>query len=754
MKLQLFFGVMICAVLTLSGADDDKSRADAMRKLWSERTKGENLALGKEVHFSAPPAYHLTKSDSDAHDLTDGKLSANSHDMIWWGKDAVGWFGGDGADNGINLLLDLGEVQNVEKIVIRCLGGASQNTLRFPKRFDLLVSKDGKDYYRAASMQKLMPAEMARSNFSDSYFLEENGKAYVYPFELKVNAEARYIGLTLTSATGGLFSDELAVIRGDARNSGFNGIYQREKEAFHMEGVIIRPRLDSFDVPVGLDVPNFMVIRDMRLPERRGDELVLHVEAPAGLALTSPEPRSVEKFTALDGTEKVRIAVPVKERPWSNQQINPLFFRLEKPLLENARAVFYTISGTQEPIRTELPIKSIAIPAVPEFKRFHISLAWMGEKNALEWPEFFDAWGKLGFNAVSTFPRYWTAKNSYADLLTEARKRGYKVIMNESPLHVMKEAQGKDSEIYCQVKNLQGLCPSYRGELYRKEIDRVERMAENSRPDYVFMDIEAWYNSDTTAKSCARCLEAQKKSGLPMEQYAKEAVTGILKDLHDAIVRGSEKMGIARPVIGAYGMHPSAPDRSQMVMNFQMIFPKYVDIAQPSLYYGSYISRIRETIRNDYKILKERRSIPWLTAGTYGEFDPHYLEFIVLEAFMNGVSGITYYIYSDFDTPQDFFYHAKALSLLAPYETLLADGQMVELETSNPAITVSAWQKDGEMLILAGNYALADEKINLKLPYSKVSQVKDLRDGGRIQAAAELPLEVPKGNIRLLYVKQ
>ncbi|MFH1922770.1 MAG: hypothetical protein ABIP48_23140, partial [Planctomycetota bacterium] len=52
----------------------------------------ENLALGRPVVFVPSPAYSLThRGESDATDLTDGKLTGREDQKIWFDSSAVGW---------------------------------------------------------------------------------------------------------------------------------------------------------------------------------------------------------------------------------------------------------------------------------------------------------------------------------------------------------------------------------------------------------------------------------------------------------------------------------------------------------------------------------------------------------------------------------------------------------------------------------------------------------------------------------------
>src|SRR5690606_29901962 len=97
------------------------------------------------------------------------------------------------------------------------------------------------------------------------------------------------------------------------------------------------------------------------------------------------------------------------------------------------------------------------------------------------------------------------------------------------------------------------------------------------------------------------------------------------------------------------------------------------DIAMPSLYVQGRSELVAERVRYDYDQMQNRQIIPWLTAGTYGEFDPKLIEPMVLESILNGSRGVTYFFFGDFD-PMDYYYHSKAIKALQPYENLLNSG--------------------------------------------------------------------------------
>ena len=121
---------------------------------------------------------------------------------------------------------------------------------------------------------------------------------------------------------------------------------------------------------------------------------------------------------------------------------------------------------------------------------------------------------------------------------------------------------------------------------------------------------------------------------------------------------------------------------------------------------------------------------------------------------MNGAMGITYFQASDFyDSPLDFYYHAKALAEIQPYEDLVLDGAVTEITVSNKDFTYSMLAKDKEIILLVGNYKGAKPGTIVNLPF-KAKKVLDLRGGEKVQVKGnELFFKVPKDEIRLFYIK-
>ena len=751
---MIFCALSLCA-LTFAVDPVQNGESDNLayyQNLWTKRTQGNILSSGKKVTFSIPNNYRLTNDDKDPYDLTDGKISRNKKGLIWFEKDTVGWFGGI-SDGGVNFQIDLGKIQNVDRLVIRCLGGEVQKTLGFPKRFEVFVSKDGKNYYRTALLQKLAESDQALSDFKQNFYIPERGKAIVYPFEFEINAETRYVAFTIASSAGGLFADELAVMEGNPRKKGFNSAYKTEAMPFYTKGVLVRPKINEFVLAKNIITPTFFSYCDMRTPEQKKSPMMLQLDLPEGVIAITKGIKE-EKYTDKNGQPRVKLTARVTPRPWSGNMLKEIFFRVTKEIPAGSKAYFTSYSEGVEPIKQTFPFRTVEIAPVPALKRIHVSLAWMSCLEALNFPEFFKSWKTLGFNAVNGFPRYFNVipRTQREAFFNQVRKEGMKVIMTDSPIHAMPGKGKKGHEMNCLVNDVVAVCPSYTGEFHKKEVDRIRNCVVASRPDYVFFDIEAFYSSHATAKRCPRCLAAMKAAGMTsMDAFSKKIVAEKIADFHQAVKLGAEQAGIKCPPIGLYGRGPGEIDRSQLVMDWEQMYPRSITISQPSLYVAERPWLVQKRIRMTHKLMKNRNIIPWLTAGTYGDIRPQFVEFIALEALLNGAGGFTYFAYWDFDNALEYAAMAKALRAIAPYENLIMDGELVEIPVNG--VDTSAIRKGNEMLLLVGNYRRADMNVSVSLPFSKVEEIKDLRNGETFKPGKNIKLGVPRSDIRLLYVK-
>lgn len=727
------------------------------RKKWVDAVKGVNLAKGKKVVFSRKPTYSLTaKGGTDEFELTDGILSNNLQEHIWFNSEAIGWYLSDGAENGVNLLIDLGKVEEVKKLVFRCLGGIPPNTdMAFPRQFTVYVSKDGEKFYPASSMIKLNQGERDLSDFKKNYYLEENSIAYVYPFEFDVNAEARYVCLTFYGTSSSVFADELAVMQGRSNLSSFNHAYNNVCEKIYTSGIVVKPRINTLGLIDGVRAPSAIQINDMRNAEQQKKVTRIAIELPVGINLTTPKPVSVTPVRR-NNLEYNKFIIEENNTGLCKPVIGGLFFEVNKKLAPNAFAVFYAECEGVPSIESSLPITVVdKIQEFPPLKRLHSSLAWTSDTEQQTWPDFLVNWRMLGFNAVSTFPRYWSdsTKNKNQKFLFEAKKMGFKVVMNESPDWM--EVGAKDgAEVFSQIPGAKNrnLCPSYRGAEYQKEMARIYKNIGDAKPDYIFWDIECYANGATEAAQCTRCSQAWKKSGKAMGQFLKDLGVSFNGDLYRLVEKYARESNTKIPIVASYDRHASPPEYA-LIDDFNLLYPKYLKYSQPSLYISGNAQEVHDAVRAEYRILKNRDILPWLTAGCYGEFEPYKIEQMVLESFLNGSIGVTYYCYGDFDSALDYYYHAKAIAEIAPYEDLIADGEILEPKGSNDKMTYSGIKKGDEMLFLIGNYSRTSEETTFTPPFTKIIRVKNLRSNQEIKPAQELKIKVPKGDIALFWIK-
>jgi hypothetical protein len=686
-------------------------------------------------------------------------------DKIWFDPAAVGWYWSQ-PTMGVNILIDLGSVQPVGKVVARFLGGGEQGSLLFPAEFAVAISEDGKTFYQVSSLIKLMPAERNRAGEPGNYYLEEPGTAYTHPFAFPLKVRARYVGLAVKGATDAVFCDEIAVIKGDFTEEQAVAPRPDQRVPFVTEGVLFGPRKPLLAISTNVTTPNYFRLLDCRPSDRRPAGARCVIELPVAVnILPSKISESLvgEDFTVNGAAwRRWRFPMPSKEIPYKELFRQPFFLTLAGALPQDPKAVFYVESEGFEPNRVTVPILPIEIPEVPRNDDAHVSLAWMSESEAIDWPGFFKAWRHLGFNAVSTFPRYWPAGGQppaeIARWLTEARRQGFKVLYNESPFHMMVNLHKDEPELYGQLPGgpSKKPCPAYKGRFYQEEIKRVGDCFEKSNPDVVFYDIELWYDGGQEAGTCSRCLDWQKKSGKSMAECLVDMGTQMKTDMFNEIQARCIQLGRAMPVLAMYDLR-AAEETYQFVHSFGAVYPKWLQWSQPSLYCLNRIGYAHESMKAEFKALDGKKGVivPWLTAGTYGEADSGTVEALILESFLNGAAGITYYCSTDFDTPLDFQAHARALAILAPYRELLRTGTSCEVPMATEGVLSSAWGngKD-ELLLLLGNYGNSRAvRVRPTLPFAAAGVVTDAQTGAALDPALPLEVEVPGRGFRLLHVR-
>ena len=89
----------------------------------------------------------------------------------------------------------------------------------------------------------------------------------------------------------------------------------------------------------------------------------------------------------------------------------------------------------------------------------------------------------------------------------------------------------------------------------------------------------------------------------------------------------------------------------------------------------------------------------------------------ILEAFFNGAKGVVFWSHrGGFRGTRDFRNVALAVKMIMPVEDILLNGKEITLKHSNPAVTVSAWEWQGEIAVFLRNYDHNKVKTVLDIP--------------------------------------
>ena len=744
--------------------------ATAARQQWSELTNGEELARGKAVEFFPKPSYPGTSDENDAHDLTDGTLSSRTDDRIWFNKDAVGWWRKVDPASDILLVIDLGSQQPVGQIAIRVLGGEEQDSLELPAAIEFLASDDGKHYYSLQKMVQLAPAEAGQADGKTGFYFPQEGKAYMVPLVSDVPVRARYVAIRATQKLG-FFTDQISVLKATDPATAKSVDSYPEAQVF-TSGFAVMPRHNPLVVTTNIITPNWFTEYNYSGLSVRSSDLGFRLQLPLGLQMVpevfSPYPIShfaYKEVPSKPGTISYEFTYDSKYYRGLPGYIGPFFIERVKGVAIPTDAkvvVIGMIKGKDSQVVTT-PITLVEIPEVPKLTGLDISIPYIRDGQEQEWPNFLRDFQKMGFNYVSTSPdvydRFSDDSRRNLEFLKEARKLGYGVVEVESPFSVMwtkvqadlqanKIDAAEADQLFTQIDGKRGKRMNllYRGKYFQGEIKRLADDAALVQPDQVFLDIEWFKNVIPESKNDPRVIAAWKKSGKEWQSFVNDIGTEILKTAVDAIrkVVPDKKL-----VVGLYDSDPT--NAVYDCFEWKQIYPNIIDIANPSLYVQGRVPVVHDRVRFDYDAMQVKQIIPVLSAGTYGEFDPALMEPMVLESILNGARGVSYYQYGDFDSV-DYYYHAKALAELAPYQTLLQNGKPVVYKGDNPDLQYTCFASDKEALILVGNYAgAASDTVNLKLPFSSVTKVLLDEKSLPIKNNTVL-LDVPIGEFRLIYI--
>ncbi len=709
-----------------------------------------NVALGKLVEYAPAPNYGLTaKSDTDATDLTDGVLSDHPRGHLWFDSKCVGWsYGGR-----YNLAVDLAEVYPIRELAIRIQGGSPQAGVTTPVWMELVVSDDGKLYRLAGEYSTFRDGD--NEEFGVPAY---EGTAWVHRFRFKdLKTRGRFVGLRLYG--GGLtVADEMYVFRGDHDPdtcdmdalpvtdfsvSGPQMYFHKPYVCFTTNlttpnpiGMVMPAEAEAEDVTVALDLPKGTRLVTGGLGGNEFD--VAAGEQIEGGAFTRYELQTaVEKNTKTWG----RIFIG---GDWRDGQEGKLRYRLTRS------------TGEPGPL-ISVPLRAIEVPPTPQPEQLVVGLSWYGLDALRTWPDGLSAFKALGMNTVTSFV-HWMREDEQWKFWDECAAEGFKRLNIDSTFHRM----AKNDEIYCQFEDgTHGsrLCPSYRGEYYQKEIQRVAQQCARAKPDYLFADIELWsWRGPVDSRKCTRCQADFAKSGLDSwEDWQLAKGFEMWSDVVKAVRAAVKEAGAPEVEFGVYDWR--AGKDYQFTWPFDRLYPDYLQSSQVSTYtplFPYHIALIGDEVREDREGLPKADVLPWITPGDAGTFSGDSFRYALLECFANGARGMNFWSGRLWDAELLAAY-ARVVRDVAPVEDLIINGELLEgAEVAEPA-RVSGIVNGDEMMVLVADYLRpAPTEVSVKLPVRKPSVVVDLdtaEEVGKIAPGEALTVPLPGERARLLHVK-
>ena len=751
------------------------------RKLWFERTKGVNLVAGKRLSFSpSTKSYALTyKGGTDETDLTDGKFGRDD-DQIWFDGRAVAW---SNLKLNLSIIADLGKVQKVEKAVIRIVGGkfsGSQRYSNFPPVLEAWVSKDGKNYYLARRLTLLGEAEKADADWKTLYYLPQTTDniwpSYVYPFELTIQADARYVVIR-SPKQHYMATDEMAVIQAEKKTPAYNNAYKGDSVPLFHTTAILSPYYPKFYVAKDVYLPNLLKMDDKR--PNRGKPLSYELDLPAGLKFyDDPNPpwptftRIKQGSRTVNGRTIYRFGIKNPNEKmydtYLKYGIGPFYIKAEgKVPAKQMYAEFRTLEKGKVLYTKRVPLEILQIKPVPFMKKLSIGPAFFFERYLIPWPEFYKAMRVVGFNTLRFDYLSPKSEERYAKLYHEGVKQGFRFRgqMSATACIQLYAAQDKFNinEMRCQFPGSDKyrpntICPSYRGKYYQMVLDLLKTRSVKYPMEFISFDEEPWvfYRSGDTFTKCSRCDALRKSKNMTWKEFVPWVQADFLSGYYKAVTQGRKNP----PSVGYYNVHPGFLIGNSTVGNvyhngFDRLYPAYCDELQPSMY-SSNTRLVHANARKSYLWSKRRPEQVhlWLSAGVgaYSADDyKRHTMYQVLESFMNGASGIQYYLYQSFTSPRDYAYMAEALRLVAPYEELLMKGSLDSFSGSNKNLfyTSRTWQK--KSLVLVGNYGYLRAGTTI-LPLK--GRITDLQSGKKYTANGKFTCTVPADSCRFFLVEK
>lgn len=687
----------------------------------------QNLAAGREAHFAPVPNYNLTaRKDTDATDLTDGKLTDRKDLRMWFDSKAVGWsYGGR-----VNLAVDLGKSCQIDEIAIRLLAGSPVAGVSFPGWIEALVSADGEHYVKVGECSRWYEKDWARFGVP-----EERGQAFIHCLRFTdLKAHGRWVGLRLY-ANGLTTSDEIYVFGKpvaqatpsaslDSSHSPSDFSVTQIQPYFHKPEIVLATNL-PLPVPVGVVVP----------PNASRQQTELRLELPRGVKLLGGTSGKADLTELTPETTPQGLAYRIKLAPKATDKVAARLYLQAEGLADGQRKpMLYSFQSSdwRSPIMA-MPIRAVTVPAAARPKRLMTSMGWWSASETSRWPRALDTWETLGLNTFPLFATWMKEGDPLWKFVDEARRRGFFVANIDSPLHRMADRRKNKPEIFHQFaegKVGDKLCPSYRGPYYQEEVQRFAKEMGRARPDFVSLDIELWgWRGPIDNDKCSRCRQDFSASGLKdWDAWLLAKGDEMWRDLVGEARTEVKKAGGREFEIGGYDFRPGAA--YQKLWSVDRQYPAWMQSSQVSTYTclaPYHLELIGDEARQDRSRLKRSDVLPWITPGDAGTFPGEAFEWALLECYANGARGIWFWSSRVWDS-EDLIAYNRVIRALTPVEPLLLEGELIgqQAVVQGPG-RVSGIRRGNEMLLLVADYfGVCRGTIQLTLDVPARSEIRDL----------------------------
>jgi len=698
-----------------------------------------DLALGKKVLFSPAPNYSATaKGDTDATDLTDGKII--SKDKIWDQTTAVGW----SYPGRFNLAVDLGQQSDINEISMRFQNGGTVGTgIMFPGWVEAFVSNDGQHYSKVAEFSRWNKDDFQKFGITQ---VKARGNAVVDTLRFQnLKTQGRFVGLRVYGSTITV-SDELTVLGSPATNvikqiSGTPSDFTVTQPQVYFN----KPYLElatniALPVPVGLTTPAL------------GDSAVtLQLDLPPGVTMPGGRFGFLSNKVDVDSiTPKVlsdgwkQYTIHVNNAPNLSQKTAKDFGQiyLQAPGWKDGQngELRYQFGNAdwQSPMMS-IPVHAVNVPAAPRLKTIMASMGWWNA-TASGWPDELAAYKVLGLNTFPVFGVWMPQdpKDPQWAMLEKARQQGFFISNIDSPFYPMRANHKDEKEIYNQLADGttgKQLCICYRGKYYQEEIQRFATSLARIKPDFTSEDIELWSGGPTESRQCTRCQADFKASGLPTwEAWQSAKGKEMMSDLVTAARQAIKNAGGHDFQNGMYDLRPG--ETYQQIFNFNSLYPQLIQDSQVSTYTSlepDDLEFIGDEARKDRAQLPHSDVMPWNTPGDAGTFSSDDFMWSLLENYTNGARGIWFWSSRMWDS-EDLIAYNKVIRAIAPMEDVIAKGDLVGVgATVVGAGRVSGMKLGSKMVLLAADYFdNSDGTLKLQLNIPAKSALRDLITGETI----------------------